>query len=340
MKYFVVAFLVSIFSTFAFAQEQKTVNVGIYETDPFAIKNADGTWSGFDVELWKLIADDCGFKTNFVEAQSFPALLDSVKNKQVDAALSSITITNSRRKSMEFSTPYFNSGLMIMVRENEKESAWSSFTNFFTNDIPYAISATWIHCVVSFVFLFVSLVIVFFHDKFFKKVKKTIPMTEYKLTFVDDVAMYSLIIVNIFLFAMFVAKLSSSMTANQFLYQLSMPKDLRAKSVATVADTTSVPVLNSYGANVVTVTDINDAYAMLIAGQVDAVVYDAPTLQYFAKNEGAGKVVAVGSLFAQQPYGVAMPLDSSLRTAIDASILKLKENGLYDVLYQRYFGID
>ena len=60
--------------------------------------------------------------------------------------------------------------------------------------------------------------------------------------------------------------------------------------------------LQEFGANISPVTDIDDAYVMLDAGQVDAIVYDAPTLQYYAKTRGAGKFAAVGSMFDQQYY--------------------------------------
>lgn len=337
MKLFGTALLVAS-SLFAVSPSQaqeapvRTVNVGVYATDPFVTKSPTGELSGFDIELWKVVADDLRLKTNFVYANSFPDLLDSVKNKQVDAALSSITINNERHKVMDFSTPYFNSGLMIMVRENESKGFVGSLKSFFMNDIPTAFDAIYI----PFIVIAITMVVWFlFHAQGHKAFKNSTAKDVYR-----NVLGVCCVVFMFFLLFMSVARLTSTMTAEHFTYQLSIPRDLRGKSVATVAGTTSVPVLNSYGANVSAVTDINDAYDMLIAGQVDAIVYDAPTLQYYAKTTGAGKVAAVGSIFAEQPYGIALPQDSDLRRAIDASILKMKENGVYDALYQRYFGVE
>lgn len=318
--------VVSLLGSISFAQE-RTVNIGIYETDPFVMKTPNGDYTGFDIEFWKAIASDLHLKTNFVPATSFPDLLQLVKENKVDAAMSSITVNAERHGNMDFSTPYFNSGLMIMIRESENKE---SFRSFISTEVPRSIESLGSYFPVFTVLLIVSLFLILGRTRWesFKGVT---------LTFVSVVFLFATVFAGI----MLSARLSAAMTADHFSYQVSLPRDLRGKSVATVAGTTSVPVLATYGANVNAVTDINDAYEMLTVGQVDAVVYDAPTLQYYAKTIGSGKVVAVGSMFAQQPYGIAFPQDSDLlRKQIDGAILRLKENGVYDRLYQHYFGED
>lgn len=302
----------------------RTVNVGIFETDPFVMKDGNGGYTGFDIELWNAIAADLHFKTNFVHANSFPDLLDSVKNGKVDAALSSITVNSERHNVMDFSTPYFNSGLMIMVREGENKESVGSFVS---TELPRSISSLGSYFPLFAVFTLASLFLVFGRSRW--ESFKSVP-----LTVLTAVLAFGAIFTGI----MNASRLSAAMTADHFTYQVSLPRDLRGKPVATVAGTTSVPVLATYGASVNAVTDINDAYAMLTAGQVEAVVYDAPTLQYYAKTTGAGQVAAVGSVFAQQPYGIALPPNSDLRKQIDGAILRIKENGIYDRLYQNYFG--
>ena len=302
----------------------RTVNVGVFETDPFVMKDSNGGYTGFDIELWNAIAADLHFKTNFVHANSFPDLLDSLQKGKVDAALSSITVNSDRHNVMEFSTPYFNSGLMIMVREGENKESIGSFVS---TELPRSISSLGSYFPLFALFTLASLFLVFSRNR--SESFRSVPVTALTVVLVFGA---------IFTGMMNASRLSAAMTADHFTYQVSLPRDLRGKPVATVAGTTSVPVLASYGANVNAVTDINDAYAMLTAGQVEAVVYDAPTLQYYAKTTGAGQVAAVGSVFAQQPYGIALPPNSDLRKQIDGAILRLKENGVYDRLYQNYFG--
>ena len=83
---------------------------------------------------------------------------------------------------------------------------------------------------------------------------------------------------------------------------------------------------------------VEEAYQALQQGQVDAVVYDAPVLLYYASHEGKGKVQTVGSIFRKENYGIAFPANSPLRKPVNEALLKLKENGTYDQLYAKWFG--
>lgn len=69
-----------------------------------------------------------------------------------------------------------------------------------------------------------------------------------------------------------------------------------------------------------------------------AVVYDAPVLHYYASHEGKGKVQVVGSVFRKENYGIAFPANSRHRKPVNEVLLKLKENGTYDRLYDKWFG--
>lgn len=59
---------------------------------------------------------------------------------------------------------------------------------------------------------------------------------------------------------------------------------------------------------------------------------------YYAQNAGKGKVKVVGPLYQGQSYGIAFPQGSQLREKVTITILKFKENGTYDKLYEKWFG--
>ncbi len=83
---------------------------------------------------------------------------------------------------------------------------------------------------------------------------------------------------------------------------------------------------------------IDEAFALLEGGSVDAVVYDSPVLLYYALGEGRGKVQVVGNLFERQYYGIALPQDSPLREEINRTLLAINEDGTYNRIHQRWFG--
>jgi polar amino acid transport system substrate-binding protein len=72
---------------------------------------------GFDVDLTQAIADKIGLKLDYQSAAwdgLFPALIAH----KYDMAISSITITDERKKEMDFSDPYFKTDQAAVTKEN------------------------------------------------------------------------------------------------------------------------------------------------------------------------------------------------------------------------------
>ena len=72
---------------------------------------------GFDIDLFKAIAEKAGLEIEFVNVEWDP-LLAGVAQGTYDAAISSISITEDRAKVMLFSDPYFAAGQLVAVRSN------------------------------------------------------------------------------------------------------------------------------------------------------------------------------------------------------------------------------
>lgn len=70
---------------------------------------------GFDIDLLNAIAEKAGLEIEFINV-AFDPLLAGVAQCQYDAAISSITITEDRKKEMLFSDPYFEAGQIVTVR--------------------------------------------------------------------------------------------------------------------------------------------------------------------------------------------------------------------------------
>jgi ABC-type amino acid transport substrate-binding protein len=96
--------------------------------------------------------------------------------------------------------------------------------------------------------------------------------------------------------------------------------------------------LERIGAVVVPAKTIDRAYAKLLSGEVEALVFDSPTILFYARNKGAGSVSVVGPLFDLQYYGFLFPQGSKLREPVNRTLLKLRQNGTYAKLYSKWFG--
>ncbi|WP_155799363.1 glutamine ABC transporter substrate-binding protein GlnH [Bartonella tamiae] len=90
----------------------------IFATDtafvPFSFKQGDD-YVGFDVELWDAIAKDMGV-TYKLQPMDFAGIVPGVQAGQIDVAMAGMSITDARAKVVDFSDPYYNSGLLLLVR--------------------------------------------------------------------------------------------------------------------------------------------------------------------------------------------------------------------------------
>jgi glutamine transport system substrate-binding protein len=75
---------------------------------------------GFDIELIKAIAADQGFKVEIINL-GFDGLIPALQTGNINIVASGMSITEERKKEVDFSDPYIDAGLAIAV--NEKDTA-------------------------------------------------------------------------------------------------------------------------------------------------------------------------------------------------------------------------
>lgn len=88
---------------------------------PFNFEDLDGELTGFEVELGAAIAEEMGLEPNPVATQDFGALIEEVNNDRLDAIMGSMTITEERAEAVDFSDPYYRSGGVIYVHEDNDD---------------------------------------------------------------------------------------------------------------------------------------------------------------------------------------------------------------------------
>jgi polar amino acid transport system substrate-binding protein len=75
-----------------------------------------GILKGFDIDLARMVAKELGKKAVFDNMQ-FSTVLPSLTSGQADAAISTITITETRKKNFDFSDPYYFDGMVAIFRK-------------------------------------------------------------------------------------------------------------------------------------------------------------------------------------------------------------------------------
>uniref|UniRef100_UPI00333E1E13 glutamine ABC transporter substrate-binding protein GlnH n=1 Tax=Castellaniella defragrans TaxID=75697 RepID=UPI00333E1E13 len=80
---------------------------------PFEFKQ-DGKYTGFDIQLWDAIAKQAGLKYR-LQPMDFNGIIPGLQTRNLDVALAGITIRDDRTQVIDFSNPYYESGLAILV---------------------------------------------------------------------------------------------------------------------------------------------------------------------------------------------------------------------------------
>lgn len=85
---------------------------------PFEFKQGD-KYVGFDIDLWDAVAKDIGV-TYKLQPMDFNGIIPALQTKQVDVGLAGITIKDERKKVIDFSDGYYDSGFLLMVPADSK----------------------------------------------------------------------------------------------------------------------------------------------------------------------------------------------------------------------------
>lgn len=83
---------------------------------------------------------------------------------------------------------------------------------------------------------------------------------------------------------------------------------------------------------------IADGVERLVDGRIDAIIGDAPVLEYYASTHADQPVSVVGGLFEPDKYGFALPNNSPLTRLLTVELIGAHESGEIEDIRTRYFG--
>lgn len=86
---------------------------------PFESQAQAAGLEGFDIDIIKAIGKEVGLTIRF-KSIPFDGMIPALQANTIDAAISAMTITPERQKTVSFSRPYFKAGLAIAVRNDTK----------------------------------------------------------------------------------------------------------------------------------------------------------------------------------------------------------------------------
>jgi polar amino acid transport system substrate-binding protein len=334
-----------VWATGLFAQDLRIATV---TRPPFSLVE-DGNDRGFSIDLWEAVSKDLGREYSLVRVEKFSDMLGLVERGEVDAAVANISVTSQREQVMDFSQPIFESGLQIMVHSTG--SVGSIWSVIFSGELILAIIAAFV------ALLAAGMLMWRFERKaqpYFDLPAKSamFPAFWWALNLIvnggfEERAPRSaagrffgvfLVVSSLFFVSIFVAKITSVLTVNAIQSSVNEVNDLNGKRVGTIEGSTAANFLETRDMRFVAFSDLQMMLSSFEQLELDAVVFDAPILAYYAHTTKGPASQLVGPIFLRENYGIALPSGSALAEPINQSLLKLREDGTYTRIYRKWFG--
>ena len=325
--------------------------IGTKESPPFAMKGPDGKWTGISIDLWQDMATKLNLHYTFKE-MDLEHLLGGVTNGTLDAAVAAISVTADREEFLDFTQPYYTTGLGIAVSE-KTTAPWLGVLRRLVSWQFLAVIG-----LLTLVLLSVGFLVWAFErranaEQFGGKPWQgigsgfwwsAVTMTtvgygdKAPRTFGGRIVGLIWMFVAIIIISSFTAAITSALTINQLGSPIRGPKDLPDVRVATVANSTGASYLQHQHVVFQTFPDPLSALVALAEGQVDAVVYDAPILQYLARENYHGRIAVLPRTFIRQDYAIALPQGSPLRERLNLVLEMEIRSPRWQELTARYLG--
>ncbi|NBC23560.1 MAG: transporter substrate-binding domain-containing protein [Gammaproteobacteria bacterium] len=339
-------------SAMATAAHAATLVVGTKESPPFAmVDERTGEWSGISIDLWERIALELGYRTEY---RSLPLdeLLDSVAAGEIDVALAALTVTANREREADFTHPYYQSNLAIAVPAVQQTQLGAVVAALLS---PAFLSALGILLVLlagvgllvwlaerrsnaeefggtpieglgsGFWWSAVTMTTVGYGDKSPRTLAGRLLALVWMFT--------SLIIV-----AGITGAMASAFTVTSLRTSITGPADLPGLRVGTVTGSTSEDYLNGIGARPLAEGRLETALEDLAANRLDAVVYDAPVLDYLIQQRHAGELQILPAEFNKESYAIALTEDTERLEPINLALLEITASADWQAIRRRYLG--
>ncbi|WP_170369162.1 transporter substrate-binding domain-containing protein [Ruegeria arenilitoris] len=337
------------YAVFAQHSQAETLTVTTVERPPFSYVD-DGEDTGFSMDLLAALAEELGWEYTVVRVDAFGDMLSAVENREADMAIANISITAGREARMDFSQPIFEAGLQIMVPSDAARSP-SLMQALLSRELFIAIG-------LAFAILLGGGMLMWGFERrsqpyFDRDLNEAwFPSFWWALNLVVNggfeermprtpfgrVLGVILVVSSLFIVSVFTARITSVMTVDAITSNINSVNDLYGKQVGTISGSTAASFLNRREVEFTGYEDLDSMLTAFRDGDLDAVVFDAPILSYFAAHEGRKIAAMTGGVFLRENYGMVFPTGSPLVEDVNQALLGLREDGTYDQIYRKWFG--
>ncbi|AKJ94463.1 ABC transporter substrate-binding protein [Thioalkalivibrio versutus] len=334
------------------ADLDSSVRVGTRFVSPFVIAPdaADATPTGIAIELWERVAERLELDYGYQEV-SLEELITGLGDDRIDVSVAALTATAERAERVDFTHPYYSTGLSIAVPQqgNPVAGALRAFISVPFLMIILALAGLLL-LVGALLWLFerhrnadefggssaqglgsafwwaaVTMTTVGYGDK----APRTLPGRAIALVW-----MFAALI----LVSTFTAAIATTLTVSSLDTGIQNVSDLEGQRIATIGGSSAAAWLDDQGFAYRDHADLSSALDAVANGHADAMVYDAPLLRYQVREHFGGQLEVLPVEFLRQDYALALPQGSPLRAPMNVAILEILESDEWQRVLRRYLG--
>lgn len=327
----------------------KKLRIGTKNAPPFSFQLSDGTWTGISIDLWRAIAEDLNLEYEIHELE-LEKLIESTQQSKIDIAVAAIGMTAQRNDIIEFSYPFFGTGLAMAVKSGESGGWWEFLHRLFSKSFLRSAGLL-------FAILLVTGVLIWAAEhrrnprQFGGSVAAGIgagfwwsAVTMTTVGYGDKSPITPLgrslalvwMFISLFALAGLTGAMASALTVTQLTPRIQGPADLSRVRVGALAGSTGAEYLRQSFILYSTFPNTEDGLDAVKAGKIDTFVNDEPVLAYGVKKDGTGELSILPQTFDPGFYAFGFPRHSSLRRDVNSSILQIMETSEWLGILARY----
>jgi polar amino acid transport system substrate-binding protein len=315
------------------------------------MKGSDGTWTGISIELWRQLAAELNLNYQFREVD-LKGLLDGVADGSLDVAVAALTVTPEREKRLDFTHPFYTTGIGIVTPSKAGNPWLVVVKRFFSSAFLRVLG------VLLLLLLSVGVLVWWFEKRrnpnqfgggAAKGIASAFWFSAVTMTTVGygDKAPVSLggrVVTLIWMFAaiIVISSITAAITSALTLSQLESPVrglgDLAKVRVGTVADSTSESYLQKQRISSRPFRTVAEGLQIMSDGGIEALVYDAPVLRYLVNQKYKGRMTVLPNTFLRQDYGIALTAGNPLRETINLVLLEKISDPSWQETLDQYLG--
>lgn len=328
---------------------EKELVIVTKEAPPFVIKSADGTFHGISIDLWRRIAERLHLRYRLAEQPTVEDLVKGTAEGTYDAAIAALTVTAERQRVVDFTQPFYSTGLGIAVSTNESKWVSIAHTLFSFGFFQAVLALLGIALAVGFV------VWLFERRKthhFGGGLKglgtgfwwSAIAMTQAgaaqnaPATLPGRIIGMGWMVASVIAIAVFTAGITSTLTKQELQGAVHSANDLRSVRVGATAGSATVNYLDRERISHRSFARPKDGLLALQAGTIDAFVYDKPLLTWLVRQRFPGTLRMLDITFDSQNYAIALPKGSPLTGILNVPLLEETESDWWQRTLFQYLG--